>query len=429
MATRAASELADRITHTRFGFRWPADQSAGACRDYLGDGNSTLTCDYWVHRCQSTQLGGGWFADYVLLGDDSVGTMERVSWVAESPKAPREWRPFFRSLVEALAKAGATITRNNDSTYAVFQQPDRSISIELYFDFQRPSIRRLTVDCLSARLKEAAHRGELSSDASEFDPTYLPNPTAGRLAAELTTTWPAMGRALYRPDSARVSDLPVIVSTLDSAAQLESGDVRADIALFAVDRWSDWVAQQLNDRDTLSVRRFNETLRPYGAQLTPANGGWCYNGAVAESLAIRAARSVWANQAFLEWMSNGFLQRCDDEVNEGKSFRVIEGGERFLREHRGSAIEAEVELAIAQAHETIWCLAKMSTHDTPYYTSDDFQQIRAEGPSHRTEAITLYQRYLAARPDSPMASGIRRRLIRLRNSIDTGYYKYWYPGD
>lgn len=242
----------------------------------------------------------GFFEDFYFLGGDSTGTMERISWVAESPKAPREWRPLLRSLVEGFTGGGAKVVRNNDSTYAILQLPDRSISIELYFDFQKRSIRRLTVECMSAHLAEAAESGELLVDESDLDSAYV----------------------------------------------------------------------------------------------------------------AEAAPEV----------------RGDEDINEGMSFRVIEAGERFLREHRGSEKVPEVELAIAQAHETIWCLASISVQYHEAYDSEDFRRIRKEGSSHRVPAIVGYQRFLAARPESPAAPIIRKRLIRLRNAIDTGYYKYWFPG-
>jgi hypothetical protein len=64
-----------------------------------------------------------------------------------------------------------------------------------------------------------------------------------------------------------------------------------------------------------------------------------------------------------------------------------------------------------------------------WYHSDVLSRIQAEGSSNREQAITLYDRYLASDPDPKMVAILKRRLNRLRNSIDTAYYRYWFPGD
>ena len=239
--------------------------------------------------------------------------------------------------------------------------------------------------------------------------------------------WPALNRALVRPDSAQAGDLASIARFLEMVS-LHPRNGSADVALFAINQWFEVFAADLHDDDTIRVWSFNEALSPLGARIVMLDGAWCYNNGIGHSLANHVGSSIWSNLAFLEWMSNGFVETCGDEnINEGMSFRVIDGGRRFLRDNPGSSIAAEVDLSIAQAHETIWCLAR--TPATSGDGSKDFRRIWSEGPSHRTRAIALYESYLRARPNSPFASAIRRRLNRLRNSIDTGYYKYWFPGD
>src|SRR5262245_35418935 len=103
---RASSDLGQLIRTAPFGGRWPETHEGAVCRDFLGDAYGSRGIAYWVYRCQSTRFGGGWFEDYYFLGDDTVGTLERITWVAESAKPRPDWYSFVNSLVDTLTLYG-----------------------------------------------------------------------------------------------------------------------------------------------------------------------------------------------------------------------------------------------------------------------------------------------------------------------------------
>jgi hypothetical protein len=81
---------------------------------------------------------------------------------------------------------------------------------------------------------------------------------------------------------------------------------------------------------------------------------------------------------------------------------------------------------LAQAHETAWCVASSDLPEAYYSHVADF---RAAADTHRNEALRLYDEYLRERPDDPRNKAIRVRMRRIRQGIDTAYYKYWFSGD
>jgi len=128
-------------------------------------------------------------------------------------------------------------------------------------------------------------------------------------------------------------------------------------------------------------------------------------------LAERQPRSKWGQRAFLELIRHHV---GDDDPN-GDAFRVvIRRGEAWLREHPGTAIDADLRLELALAYETWWSLSKAA----PDRWHPEESARYAEGAEQaRRRAIQLYRR---VRPlDAHERIWLEQRLFRLERDIDT----------
>jgi len=62
--------------------------------------------------------------------------------------------------------------------------------------------------------------------------------------------------------------------------------------------------------DSATVRPILSALGRYNVRLVRNYEGWCYDGALAESLAAHVGESRWADLAFVELLDRGWESPC-----------------------------------------------------------------------------------------------------------------------
>jgi hypothetical protein len=196
----------------------------------------------------------------------------------------------------------------------------------------------------------------------------------------------------------------------------------AHLWLAGCDRLPGW-----SEGDSATVRPILAALGGFGVRIvrTEEEGDWCYDGALADSLAMHPGRSQWTDFAFLELMDRGWESHCAlcgwNKPFGPDSFRpVIEHGEAYLAAHPDGPIAELVKLRVAEAHETAWSLSKAAPGDDYI----DARKYILQAPRHREQALALYERFLAGKPAS-VKPALRERMRRMRIDIDTNFHKYW----
>jgi hypothetical protein len=294
----------------------------------------------------------------------------------------------------------------------------------------RATVDSLVVFCFSARLEAETH--EANWDI-EHDTTAIGIPLGvefGRsdVIHALRKRWPELAMVL---DTTRATpdQIHVVDSAVSMAHRLPTGTER-DLVLYAAHLWANGVLGDLqgnppsdcNGVDNAFVQKFNSafTTRDRSRISCDHYGAWWYSGGFIDSVVTHAGKSAWADYAFLDRTSAGWELEygCGSEIGSDQFRPVISRGEAFLRAHPSSKIAPEVRFLVAEAHETAWSLGKM-------FASSENTVYAADGPTHRTLAIELYERQLRERTSDPRNAGIRKRLARMRLDVDTGYRRFW----
>src|SRR5258708_3440123 len=251
---------------------------------------------------------------------------------------------------------------------------------------------------------------------------------ARRTSAAISRSWPDLS-AMVRLDRSRIEDLHAVRRALSRAARPGIRPDDRDLLRYGAHLWlagcdslPGW-----SKGVTTAVRAILSALGDFGVRIvrTQQEGDWCYDGALADSLAKHPGRGQWADFAFLELMDRGWESHCalcgsDKPFGPDYFVPVIEHGEAYLSAHPSGRIAELVALRVAEAHETAWSLSK-ARPDDDYITA---RKYVLQAPRHREQALALYERFLAGKPAS-VKPALRERLRRMRLDIDTNFHKYW----
>jgi hypothetical protein len=243
----------------------------------------------------------------------------------------------------------------------------------------------------------------------------------------LTPLSPRLGPAL-RPSGSKAVDLPAVRSALSQARATSLPTERRDLLLYAAHLWLRGCSRLpgWDTGDSATVRPILAALGRYHVRLVRANEGeWCYDGALAESLAEHVGESRWADLAFVELLDRGWESPCalcgwDKPFGPDMFKPVIARGEEYLSAHPNSEIADAVALRVAEAHETAWSLSKVAPGDDYI----DPNRYLLEATKHRERALALYDQLLEGKP-ATWGPKVRARVRRMRLDIDTAFHKYW----
>jgi hypothetical protein len=186
-----------------------------------------------------------------------------------------------------------------------------------------------------------------------------------------------------------------------------------------------WLRRMPCWEDSSQVRGFERRLAFLGARWhsvpTFDVGDLCYCGSVLVGLARAPDADIWAAQAFLELLDQGWLSDCGDDYGGGGFgnelyLPVIRHGEEYLRTSGRSRLARAVALRVALAHETAWSVQ----------AADTAECWTGPGPEeHRRAALRGYERLFHAASEPTFRAALRERIGRLRAARDTGCRVYW----
>jgi hypothetical protein len=242
-------------------------------------------------------------------------------------------------------------------------------------------------------------------------------------------------------DSTRAlsSQISVVDAAVTKAHRLPDSDEK-DLVLYAAHLWANLKVSELQGSPTHDcntgpapgaapgfVDAFNAafSVRDRSRIQCDREGAWWYSAGFIDSVVTRAGITRWADYAFLDRMENGWNvdYYCSSDTTIGSDeFRpMIARGEPFVKAHPSSIVAPEVQLLVAEAHETAWSLSKYFTG----YVEVVERRYTPEAEQHRARAISLYGDYLHRYPDDPRSPFLRRRLARMKLNVDTGYRGFY----
>jgi hypothetical protein len=376
-----------------------------------------------------------------LLGSDEEPTVERLNWmIGPSSGINSTWlESLSDSLVTALSlhfgkperPAPDRILEPGSASWSEVTQFNSPSGV-LYV-YRQPSAWGAPLDSLvvmhsSARLL-AEDRPDTSFTADqEREEAGLPSlEVLAEVTHALARPSPQLA-AVLRVSGSKQEDLPTVRAALARTRGRGVSSGERDLLRLGVHLWlrscrdlPGWA-----DGDSAAIRPVRDALKEFGIRLERTHdGAWCYDGALAESLATRAGQNHWTDLAFVELMDRGWESPCGlcgwDKPFGADQFKpVIEYGDAYLRAHPNGEITDQVTLRVAEAHETAWSLSKAASDDEYIEAS----KYRLAASKHRERALQLYAKVSERRPDL-VDDDLRRRLRRMRLDIDTGFHRYW----
>ena len=412
----------------------------GVVEEFHGSSDLIDLTEYWALKSTSEFEGGQLSAFGYLLGSDDVPTIERLTWTigplggvnaaglerlseslvaALAPQFGSPERPAPDRILEPGSGFWREVTRLTSPAGVVYVFSLRSRG--------GVQLDSLVVMRSSARL--------LAEDAADSSVAYDQREQEGlpalavltEVSRALEASFPQLAAAL-RPGGSRPEDWPTVRAALTRARGRGVSAGERDLLRFASHLWlqSCKTLPGWADGDSAAVRFILDDLKAYGIQLKRSYyGEWCYDGVLAESLAMRAGRSRWADLAFLELMDRGWETPCGlcgwGKAHGPNQFQpVIERGDAYLSAHPNAAIADLVTLQVAEAHETAWSLSRAAADNEVM----DPNRYSLAGQEHRRQAFLLYSKLVKKRPDLA-DENLRSRLRRMRLDIDTNFHRYW----
>src|SRR6267154_857213 len=201
---------------------------------------------------------------------------------------------------------------------------------------------------------------------------------------------------------------------------------RQPVLLFASDRLA-WRLPWLMNNDYSQAghwQKWRTNLASFGVTYEQSGeGGWTYTSALLKRVEADYPETDWGERAFLILLNHGWDTGVDCEAGSDQFRHVIARGLAFLEKRRNSPYHLDVQLIVAQAHETWWSLSQAPTDQED---SDANPQEYKEGAeAARQQAIARYEHLLQFAPQSDQAAYARRVLPRLKQSIDTGQRRFY----
>ncbi|HEX2713157.1 MAG TPA: hypothetical protein VHM88_13240 [Candidatus Acidoferrales bacterium] len=176
--------------------------------------------------------------------------------------------------------------------------------------------------------------------------------------------------------------------------------------------WAEWRAQLA----TFGVR-YKQSLA------SPEENPWTFTGNLLREVWTDYAQSDWGERAFVLLLSQGWDTGVDCEAGSDQFRAVIQQGRKFLEQHPKSPYRLDVQLAVAQAYETLWSLSQAPTEEG--YSDVEPAKYQKGANAARQKSIMYYEQILQAAPQSDQAAYARRELPRLRLSVDTGQRRFY----
>ncbi len=442
LASRAAA-LSALFNADSLGQPWShwIETRPGDCEPFHGTSYVIGPTDYFLLRCQSDFEGGQLTADSYLLGGDDEPTVERLTWTIgpSDGLVQQGLNQLSNTLVADLAvRLGASAPPAPNSLLepgssdwqriARFSSPGGILYV-----FLAPSGGGGVLDSLI--VMHSSHRLLAEAEGDTSGDRYDERKEAGLVSLDvlaevsraLTSSWPRLAAAM-RPSGSELKDLPAVQAALSQARGDGLSIAERDLLHYSAHLWMrgcnalpGWEAG-----DSTAVRPIMDALGRYHVGLVRTyEGGWCYDGALAESLAARVGESRWSDLAFVELLDRGWESPCalcgwDKPFGPDLFKPVIEHGEAYLATHPRSEIADAVALRVAEAHETAWSLSKAASGDD--YIDSNRYLLKA--PKHRERALELYDQILEGKSDT-WEPKLRDRLRRMRLDIDTDFHEYW----
>lgn len=418
--------------------QWVASHGA-ECEPFRGSGFLVAGNDYWAFRCAAELVTGTLTSYFYFLPDQQEPTLERIEW-AMGPTSgfpPEIIDSLAVRLVETLTVAWGSAKRvpterlddsGSGSWSGLVQFALPTGRLVLYRTISRwPAVDSLVVELSSADLRSARDDLTPRVELGEREESRSREANLHEVSQALPTLWVRLATALRFPRP-RAQDLSLVRDALTWAKEHPKSPEEGDLLRYAAHLWlrghgdlPGW-----SGGDSAAVRPLRTALLPLGVAIVKTHdGGWCYDEALAESLAGRAGQNRWADLAFLELLDRGWESPCglcgwDRPFGPDLFQPVIEHGEAYLRTHPGSEVASFVRLRVAEAHETAWSLSKTA----PGNDSIDWRKYALGAAVHRAAALELYERALRERLElaNPQLTG---RLRRLHLDVDTSFHKYW----
>jgi hypothetical protein len=182
------------------------------------------------------------------------------------------------------------------------------------------------------------------------------------------------------------------------------------------EHWPEWRAQLENSGVTFG----NSGANPGG--LT-----WSYAGSLLKRVWTDFPQTEWGEHAFVLLLSQGFDTGAECAAGTDQFRTVIPQGLLFLEKHPNSPYRLDVQLAVAQAYETLWSLsqAPARTESEDEYSTVEPAKYQEGAGAARQKAIAVYETLLQTSPHSDAAAYARRQLPRLKLGADTGQRRFY----
>ena len=209
--------------------------------------------------------------------------------------------------------------------------------------------------------------------------------------------------------------LQMSLEPLLSLVSQSTGDRRAVLLLAA-----DVVAARLRITDRLDA--------PLGSQRTETSanlhfeldhyGGWTYKHDLLEQVWQQSKGSRWGDAAFVLLQENGWYFGKSCPADSVFFPKVIDNGERFLKDYPTSPQRMEIIFQLTQAYED-WWNADLAPLDGPY---SKMPRVRMQ--EMRQKSVAAYDQVIAAEPESVRGRWAALRVPRLKLGLHTDRFRF-----
>jgi hypothetical protein len=171
------------------------------------------------------------------------------------------------------------------------------------------------------------------------------------------------------------------------------------------EHWPEWRAQ---------LEKSGVTFGNSGAN--PGGLTWSYAGSLLKRAWTDFPQTEWGEHAFVLLLSQGFDTGVECAAGTDQFRTVIPQGLLFLEKHPNSPYRLDVQLAVAQAYETLWSLsqAPARTESEDEYSTVEPAKYQEGAGAARQKAIAVYETLVQTSPHSDAAAYARRQLPRLK---------------
>lgn len=396
------------------------------CQQFRGTGDRERADEQWCFRCsrenraQTTEWS---FYDFHPEKPLQCSLQQYRARVTGLPLATLE--EIHRTLVARLTSSYGTgeepTSRLDELGWGYWEKVRRwrteELEIYLYIEEWHSGILRLTLLARHRPLLEARAEDKHLEDIVWNWVERFRSQIDQKLAQELGDNFPSVKTLLAqgRPgqEEIRATLLRVLEIVKTASPQQQPALLLA----------ADHLGEQVYPLDPPAGPSSQESKQLFGLTYlwNPFGHHWEYGHDLLYRVWQEYGTTEWGERALVLLLNMGckFGACCPYGTDQ---FRfVIEHGEKFLAERPHSLHRVAVLFALAQAYETWWSLSQAS-EGGQYVDSSDYQQ--GAEPA-REKAIARYEELVRLAPERDEAAVARRRLPRLRLSIDTNQRRFF----